>query len=292
MAVMVGLGEVLWDVFPDGRRLLGGAPANFAFHAHQLGHDGIVISRIGQDELGQNILRELSDRGLRTDAIQIDGDRPTGTVHVTVAEDGSHDFLITPNVAWDRLTATQSVLDLIAAADVVCFGTLAQREERSRSTIDLLLRRSAAMKVFDINLRQDYWSAERIEAGLRHCQVVKLNSRESAVLRDLNLVSPAEDTAAWCRDLLSKYDIDLLALTRGEAGAMLITRDACVDEPGIAVQAADSVGAGDAFTAGMADALLRGAPLREVAASANRLGAFVASQPGATPTLPAEYRRT
>lgn len=291
MASMVGLGEVLWDVFPDGEKLLGGAPANFAFHAHQLGHAGIVVSRIGEDELGQGILRELSGRGLRTDMIEADGERPTGTVHVTVNNDGSHDFLIAPNVAWDRLIATRELLDVVAGADVICFGTLAQRDKSSRSAIDLLLKRSGGMKIFDINLRQDYWSAEIIEAGLKHCRVVKLNDEELDVIRELNLVPSTPDTTAWCRDLLGKYRVDLLALTRGEEGAMLITQDECVDEPGIVVDVADSVGSGDAFTAGMADALLQGAPLQETAVYANRLGAFVASQSGATPTLPAECRQ-
>ncbi len=291
MARMVGLGEVLWDIFPDGKRLLGGAPANFAFHAHQFGHEGIVVSRIGDDDLGREILRELTDRGPRTDAIQVDPDRPTGTVQVTVADDGTHDFVITPDVAWDRLVATESLVELVAGADVVCFGTLAQRAEASRSAIDHLLTRAGGMKVFDINLRQDDWSADVIEAGLRHCQVVKFNDEELAVLRRLDLVPTNDDTVAWCRGLLDKYEVRLVALTRGSRGAMLVSADDWVDEVGVAVVVADSVGAGDAFTAAMADALLRDVPLDGVAAFANRLGAYVASQPGATPTLPDAYRQ-
>ncbi len=291
MASMIGLGEVLWDVFPDGKKLLGGAPANFAFHAHQLGHEGVVISRVGEDELGQWILRELADHGLRTDAIQLDGTQPTGTVHVTVSGRGTPRFVITPSVAWDRLVATRNLIELIEEAAVVCFGTLAQRSEASRSAIELLLTRATGMKVFDINLRQDYWSRDVIESGLKHCQVVKLNENELKALRRLNLIPSADDTVAWCRALLDKYEVKILALTRGSRGAMLVSADECVDEPGIKVNVVDSVGAGDAFTAGMADALLREAPLGTVAQVANRLGAYVASQPGATPTIPDEYRQ-
>jgi len=292
MAVMVGLGEVLWDIFPNGEKLLGGAPANFAFHAHQLGHEGIVVSRVGEDELGQAILRELGDRGLKTDAIQLDSVGATGTVQVTEQEDGTHGFLITPNVAWDRLVATAWLVDLVERADVVCFGTLAQRSAESRSAIDLLLCRASGMKIFDINLRQDYWSAALIESGLRRCRVAKLNDEELDVLQRLGLVPKRADTVGWCRELLEKYEIDLLAVTCGARGATLVSAEACVEEPGIDVDVADSVGAGDAFTAGMADALLRKRPLQEVAGFANRLGAYVASQPGATPDLPAEYRQT
>jgi fructokinase len=293
MALMVGLGEVLWDIFPDGKRLLGGAPANFAFHAQQLGHEALIISRVGADELGQAILRDLKSHGLRIDAIQLDGTDPTGTVHVTQVDDGTHGFLITPNVAWDRLIATRELVQLIEEADVVCFGTLAQRSKASRSAIDLLLTRATGMTIFDLNLRQEYWSRDVIETGLRHSHVVKLNDDERAVLQQLNLVSGDDgDKVAWCRALMTKYDVACLALTRGRDGAMLVTSDECVDEPGIDVTVADSVGAGDAFTAGMADALLANRPLRAVAEFANRLGAYVASQPGATPTLPAEVRQT
>ena len=291
MTLMVGLGEVLWDIFPDGTKLLGGAPANFAFHAHQLGHDGVVVSRIGRDELGQALLQELRGRGPRTDAVQIDDVRPTGTVHVKVADDGTHDFLITPNVAWDHLVATRALVELCEAADVLCFGTLAQREASNRSTIELLLTRACGVKVFDINLRQDCWSREVIEAGLGHCQVVKFNDDELRVLQDLALVPPADDILTWGRSLLSKYGIELLALTRGAAGAMLIAPTEWIDEPGIEVDVADSVGAGDAFTAGLVEGFIGRWPLHLLAKFANRLGAYVASQPGATPTVPEEYRR-
>ncbi|MBN1347760.1 MAG: carbohydrate kinase [Phycisphaerae bacterium] len=289
---MVGLGEVLWDIFPDGRKLLGGAPANFAFHAHQLGHEGIVVSRVGEDELGQRILRTLSDRGLRTSAIQLDGTYATGTVHVVARDDGSHDFIITPNVAWDRLAATRELADLIAKADVICFGTLAQRGEANRSNMDLLLGRAEGLKVFDINLRQDYWSREVIEDGMRRSQIVKLNDDELAVIRKLGLAPEERDTVGWCRSVMAKYGLSLLAVTRGERGALLVTSEELAEEPGVKVSVADSVGAGDAFTAALADAWLRKLPLAEVARFANRVGAYVASRPGATPALPDEFRRT
>lgn len=292
MAVMVGLGEVLWDIFPSGEKLLGGAPANFAFHAHQLGHQGVVVSRVGEDELGQELLAQLEQRGLRTDMIQTDGSAPTGTVHVTDNPDGSHGFLITPNVAWDRLVAPRSLTQLMAGADVVCFGTLAQRTEANRSTIQMLLGHAPAAKLFDINLRQDYWSREVIIDGLKACQLVKVSEDELGALRGLNLVPHETNARAWCRALLRKFDIDLAAITRAGNGAMLLTRTDCVEEPGIQVNVADSVGCGDAFAAAMAHGWQASMNLQELADLSNRVGAYVASQPGAMPPLPEGFRET
>ncbi len=292
MALMIGLGEVLWDIFPDGTKLLGGAPANFAFHAHRLGHEGLVVSRVGQDELGQRILQDLSGHGLSTDGIQRDGVHPTGTVQVVARPNGAHDFIITPNVAWDRLVPTPDLIERVRPADVVCFGTLAQRSETTRSTMELLLRQTRATKVFDINLRQEYWSREIIEAGLRISQIAKLNDDELDVLKGLSLVPPDADDAGFARSLLEKYGLDLLAVTRGHRGAMLIADGETADVSGVKVDVADSVGAGDAFTAAMADAWLRRRPLDEVADFANRAGAYVASRPGATPALPKEFQQS
>jgi fructokinase len=290
MAVMVGLGEVLWDLFPE-RRLLGGAPANFAFHARQLGHDGFVASRVGSDPLGRHILEELHTRQVPTDYVQVDPDRPTGTVKVTLGPDGAPSFVITPDVAWDRLAAAPSLVGLLGRADVVCFGTLAQRCAVSRATIQSLLETTRGIKLFDINLRQDYWTAALIEAGLRQCQIAKLNEDELGVLVGLGLTGGAEDPPAACGELVRKYDLDLLALTRAARGALLVAPGRVVDHPGVRVPVVDGVGAGDAFTAAMADALLKGRTLTEVAEFANRVGAYVASQPGATPPLPAEFRQ-
>ncbi len=290
MAVMVGLGEVLWDIFPSGEKLLGGAPANFAFHAHQLGDQGVVVSRVGEDELGQEILAELERRGLRTDMIQTDGAAPTGTVHVTENADGSHGFLITPNVAWDRLVASRSLTQLMAGADVVCFGTLAQRTEANHATIQMLLGHAPGTKLFDINFRQDYWSSDVIVEGLKACQIVKFSEEELDVLRGLKLVPHETNARAWCRALLRRYDIDLAAVTRGADGAMLLTRTDCVEEPGIKVDVADSVGCGDAFSAAMAHGWQASMNLQELAELANRVGAYVASQSGAMPALPQEFR--
>lgn len=289
MAVMIGLGEVLWDVYPD-RKLLGGAPANFAFHARQLGHDGIIVSRVGRDPLGQEILDRLAGQGMPTDCIQIDPDHPTGTVQVTLAADGSPRFAITPDVAWDHLAAEPGLIDLMRQADVVCFGTLAQRSPRSRETIAALLAAVDGTKVFDINLRQAYWSRDLIEAGLRQCQVVKLNEEELEVLKREGLAPWKGEPLSVCRNLLMTYNLRLLALTRAARGAMLVSADEVVDYPGIRVEVVDGVGAGDAFTAAMAHALLKGKPLTEVAGLANRVGAYVATQPGAMPPLPAEFR--
>jgi len=290
MGVVVGLGEVLWDVFPD-RKLLGGAPANFAFHAKQLGHEGIVVSRVGNDAAGREILRELSIRGVPTESIQVDPVRPTGTVQVTVASDGVPSFVITPDVAWDYLAAEPALVELMKRADAVCFGTLAQRSPTSRSTIETLLDGAGGMKVFDINLRQNFWSPELIERGLRRSQVAKLNEDELETLQRLELAPSSGNTVTCCRALLKKYGLRLVALTRASRGALLVADDQVVDHPGVQVRVADGVGAGDAFAAAMVDALLKGRALVEVAGFANRIGAYVASQPGAMPILPEDYVR-
>jgi fructokinase len=287
MAMMVGLGEVLWDVFPD-KRLLGGAPANFAFHAHQLGHHGVVVSRVGTDPMGREVLDRLKGHGLTTEYVQVDPARPTGTVTVTVAQDGSPNFVITRDVAWDHLALEPALVELIGRAEAICFGTLAQRGPTSRATIETLLASAGGMKIFDINLRQDFWSKELIEAGLRRSRVAKLNEDELNVLAQLGLLGAAKNPLGLCRTMLRKYDLKLVALTRASRGSMLVTPDEAIDHPGVKVNVVDGVGAGDAFAAAMAHALLRGKPLTDVAEFANRVGAYVATQPGATPTLPPE----
>ncbi len=287
MAVMVGLGEVLWDLFAD-KRLLGGAPANFAFHARQLGHEGIVVSRVGDDDLGREILDRLSKSGLSTEYVQVDRNHPTGTVRVTVGADGAPQFIITQDVAWDYLQVTDRLADLIGRADVVSFGTLAQRSPLSGETIQRLLAQCRGMKVFDINLRQRYWSPEQIESGLRQSQVAKLNEDELAMIVESRLASRSSDAVETCRALVAEYGLSLVALTRASRGALLVTDNEIVDQPGFRVQVVDGVGAGDAFTAALADAMLRHMSLTEVAARANRIGAYVASQSGATPPLPRE----
>lgn len=284
------MGEVLWDVFPKAR-LLGGAPLNFAVHARNLGADAHIVSRIGTDELGEEIARAVQHFGLSMKTVQRDPKRPTGRVNVTVDAKGQPTFEIVKNVAWDAIEETPEARALVARAEAVCFGTLAQRSARSRATIQGLLShaRSARLKVCDINFRQRFYTREIVEASLRAANLLKLNEDELPVL--LKLVEIRANGAASRSDvlgLMKNFDLDLVCVTLGERGAVLHTRPAEIHSPGYRVKVADTVGSGDAFTAGLVVKLLSGAPHEEALDFANRVGAYVASKPGATPPLDAK----
>ena len=284
MSVMVGIGEVLWDVFAD-RQILGGAPANFAYHASQLGHQAFIVSRVGNDRLGRRLLSALRGDRLATDYIQSDPRHPTGTVRVDVAADGTPDFTITPDVAWDYLEPSDSLIGLAERTDAVCFGSLAQRNRRSRQTIEQFLDAAAgALKVFDINLRQHYWSAEIIKAGLDRADLLKLNDDEQAKLAEL-LPGP-DGPVDWARSVIDRYHLRLVCVTRGSRGCLLVSPDQHAEHPGFEVDVVDTVGSGDAFTAALVSGYLAGQPLPDLAKFANRIGAYVATQPGATPAHP------
>lgn len=288
--LVLGLGEVLWDCFPDGERP-GGAPANFAYHAAQLGYIGGVLSRVGKDERGQNLLKWLRDKGVRADLIQIDPHHPTGTVTVDIADPQRPRFVIHENVAWDYMEITPQWQSALAEAAAVCFGTLAQRSQVSRDTVLSLLhdQKKHRLIVYDVNLRQDFYSPEIVEASLRLSRLVKLNSEESHVVRDLLGISVPGDTE-FCRALMSRYDVDAVCITRGEHGCLLVDGSGWAESPGIEVTVADTVGAGDAFTAAWVAARLRGWDLTTQAEFANRVGALVASLPGAMPPVAENYR--
>ncbi len=281
---VVGLGEVLWDCFADSRRP-GGAPANVAFHARQFGHNGVVCSRVGDDELGRELLQYLADHGLDASAVQVDPDHPTGHVTVDTRDPGHPTYVIHENVAWDFIDADDAFERLMTEAAAVCFGTLAQRSDRSRASIQrgLALARKALI-VYDVNLRQSWYDRELVERSLRGCDIVKLNSEEVAVLADL-LGTGEPDPAAFARALRRRYDVHTTCVTRAENGCVLIEEDESVDLPGIEVEVADAVGAGDAFTAAMISARLRGWPLRATATIANHAGSMVAARPGAMPSI-------
>lgn len=282
-AVIVGIGEVLWDLFPTGR-LLGGAPANFAWHAATLGAQGIVASRVGADELGDEIIERLDKQSLSTEYIQIDEAHPTGSVVVQLDAQGRPEFTITENVAWDYMAWTPQWQTLAAKADAVCFGSLAQRGPETEHTIQCFLHamRPEALKVFDVNLRPPFYSPAPLAESLRTADVVKLNSEELDVLRDL-LELDGETTVDVCRKLISIYQVRMVCVTRGADGSLLVTSDAVSEHRGVKVQVADTVGAGDAFTAALVYHYLAGSSLDRMSEAANLLGAWVASQPGATP---------
>jgi fructokinase len=288
---IVGLGELLWDLLPTGRQL-GGAPANFAYHAAMLGNRGIVASRLGNDELGREALHRLRQLGLATSYVQLDASHPTGTVLVELDEKGKPDFTITEDVAWDFLEWTESWQELASQADAVCFGSLAQRSPQSQKAIRQFLqatrkgdlRIAPTLRVFDVNLRQAFYSAEVLSESLKLSDVVKLNDDELSMVMDILKLGDGNQESCAPR-LVEAYNLKLVCVTRGAKGSLLATDTKVVEHPGFQVTVADTVGAGDAFTAALAHYYLRNANLEKISEAANRLGAWVATQVGATPSV-------
>lgn len=280
---VVGLGELLWDILPQSTHL-GGAPANFAYISHLLGDEGIVASRVGKDSLGADAIRRMQQVGLVTDYLQSDNEHGTGTVKVQLDEKGVAEYEICYPVAWDFLEWTDDWCDLSATADAVCFGSLAQRSNRSNSTIQKFLRGTspATIKIFDVNLRQSYYSAEVLAESMRLADVVKLNDDElPKVMDSLSIIH--NDQFASAEKLIREFDLKMLCITRGGRGSILIRDGSLHEHPGFRVRVADTVGSGDAFTAVLAHAYLRGASLERMNEMANRVGAWVASEAGAMP---------
>lgn len=281
---VVGLGELLWDLFPAGKQL-GGAPANFAYISSLLGEEGIPASRVGQDQLGAEALRRLGSLGLSTEYVQMDTEHPTGTVKVEVDRAGQPRFEINEFVAWDFLSWTHRWQELADRADAVCFSTLAQRSEHSRSAMRsfLLATKPEAMRVCDINLRQEFFTFQIVSESMKLATVVKLNHEElPRVMRLLDLEHRNDEESG--RSLLLSYDLQLICVTRGNRGSLLISCDNRAEHSGFKVQVADTVGAGDAFTAALVHGCLREKPLAEINERANRVGAWVASQVGGMPS--------
>jgi fructokinase len=282
--VVVGIGEVLWDLLPSGKQF-GGAPANFAYHAHALGAESHVVSCVGKDVLGGEIVDRLAALNLSRQYIAVDEAHPTGTVSVALDGQGKPTYTIHEGVAWDFIPSSAELLDLAGRTDAVCFGSLAQRSDVSRRTIRAFLAAvpRQALKVFDINLRQHYFDLETVRAGLASADVLKLNDEELPVVAGLLGISET-DAVGW---LLAEFGLKLIALTRGPQGAVLATPQGRSALPAAATAVVDTVGAGDAFTAALAMGLLDGRDLDAIHRHAHRLAAFVCSQPGATPPVPA-----
>ncbi|MGQ9853148.1 MAG: carbohydrate kinase family protein [Candidatus Oleimicrobiaceae bacterium] len=281
--LIVGIGEVLWDVYPDGR-YPGGAPANFAYHVHHLGQDACVISRVGRDELGDELVERLSMAGLDTSWIQRDAQRPTGSVKVNLDRQGVPRFQCADDVAFDYLEPAPQWQSLYHAVDAVLFGTLAQRRDTSRNAIrEFLAQVPSALRIYDVNIRG--WSETTrhiVIDSLRLASALKLNQEECALLQEA-FGYKEKHPAVFLRFLVQEFELVLVALTLGSQGCVLVRKDEIVYEPGIAVEATDTTGAGDAFAAGLVVTFLNGAPLREVAQFANAVGALVATRKGATP---------
>jgi fructokinase len=291
LPIVVGLGELLWDCFADSR-LPGGAPANVAFHACQLGSRGVVCSRVGRDPLGDELLEFLAKQGLATTWVQRDGDHPTSTVTVDTSQPHHPRFIIHLNVAWDFLAFDDALGQLMRQASAVCFGTLAQRSPQSRQAIHAALDAAGpeCLIVYDVNLRQHFFDRAWVADSLARAHVVKLNAEEVIDLdKLLGLDSP--DQVEFARRVQSRFGVHTVCITRGEAGCLLVGREEVAEDPGTPVRVADAVGAGDAFTAALILGQLRGWPLASQASFANAVGALVAGRPGAMPILRDELSR-
>lgn len=298
MKYVIGLGEALFDCLPTGRKL-GGAPANFAYHVSQFGFQSFAISAIGNDELGQEIIDTFEQVGLHYCLPKVDA--PTGTVKVTLDEKGIPQYEICLGVAWDNIPLTDELLAIAKDAKAICFGSLAQRAEVSRATIQAMLEimPQETLKVFDINLRQSWYSREVIERSLQYSNILKINDEELDIVAPMllgvdtdpdNLIAASkEKTLCVCRQLIERYALDMLILTCGTNGSYVITSDTFNFIPTPKVEVADTVGAGDSFTAAFIAKLLGGASIQEAHEMAVKVSAYVCTQSGAMPILPKEF---
>jgi fructokinase len=289
---VLGLGELIWDLLPEGKRL-GGAPSNFAYISRLLGNEAVIASRVGSDPSGAEALERLTRAGVSTRYIQLDDTHPTGMVGVEIGEGGEPRFNVNQNSAWDYLEWTPEWEELAGRADVVCFGTLGQRCHSARETITRLLEktRPGALRVFDVNLRHSFFTPEMLARSLSLSTVVKLNAEElNAAAGMLGLGASGERRTA--EELLERFGLDLVAVTRGRAGSLLVSVEGADEHPGFPARVVDTIGCGDAFAAALAHCRRRGATLTLTNYIANRVGAWVATHPGATPEAdPATIRK-
>lgn len=290
MATIIGLGEVLWDVFPDGPRF-GGAPANFACHAAQLGADARMVSAVGSDDLGRRAMETLRQRGVDTSCVAW-SEYPTGAVHVQLDDAGNASYRFGMDTAWDHLAWSDDLVELASKTGALCFGTLGQRSDTARQTIRRFVAATpnSALRIFDINLRPPFYEPPTILESLELANILKLNDDELPVVASLCELSGSDSQVM--QQLARRFDLQAVALTRGPDGAVLVRGDQVGEHPGIPTDVVDTVGAGDAFTASLAMGLLAGHDLNEINRDACSLAAFVCSQPGATPELPDEFQST
>jgi len=297
---IVGLGEILFDCLPDGKKL-GGAPANFAYHVTQLGLNGIAVSAIGDDEDGKLVMEELGSHNLKTHLEYVK--EPTGTVQVTLSGNGIPQYDICLGVAYDNIPWTPTIEAIAKNARAVCFGSLAQRTAVSRETIYRFLDtmpQLGSFKVFDINLRQNWYSKEVIEESLKRCNVLKINDEEIimvAKLLDLGEITGVNPNDTLLQpvnfedqihDLIRIYDLQMVVLTCGAFGSYVVTADDMSFQPTPKVKVADTVGAGDSFTGSFCAAILAGKTIREAHKIGVDVSAFVCTQNGAMPQYPQE----
>lgn len=294
--LILGIGELLWDVLPQGEQL-GGAPANFAVMAGTLGNHAAILSRIGRDDPGRRAVEILDPQPADTSHVQVDPVHPTGRVTVGL-QDGQPDYLIHQPAAWDFMELSNEWVQLAERADAICFGTLAQRGQESRHTIQTLAAEASAecVRIFDVNLRAPFYSNEVLQESLELATVAKMNDAElPLVLGMLGMPMEVGQGAAGLRtgaeQLLAEFPaLRMVAVTRGDQGSLLMTRHEWHEHPGVQVTVADAIGAGDAFTAAMTHYMLRGAGLSTLNEAGNRWGGWVASQSGGMPQVTGAVR--
>lgn len=284
--LIVGMGEALWDMLPDGKKI-GGAPANFAYHASQFGLDSCVVSALGNDKLGDEIFEVFNEKKLVCHVERVD--YPTGTVQVTLDEEGIPCYEIKENVAWDNIPFTDNLKRLALKTRAVCFGSLAQRSSVSRNTINRFLDTmpdvEGQLKIFDINLRQQFYTKEVLSESLKKCNVLKINDEELIIVSRM-FGYPGIDLEDKCWILLAKYNLKMLILTCGTNGSYVFTPGAIsfLETPSVPV--ADTVGAGDSFTAAFCASILAGKDIRTAHQLAVDASAYVCTQSGAMPVFP------
>lgn len=288
--LVVGMGEALWDMLPEGRKI-GGAPANFAYHVSQFGLDSRVVSAVGDDELGNEILAKFAEKKLECQIEKVP--YPTGTVQVELDEKGVPCYDIKEGVAWDNIPFTTSLQELAKKTDAVCFGSLAQRNSVSRETInrfiDEMPQEEHVLKIFDINLRQHFYSKELIEESIKKCNILKINDEELVIVSQMFGFADI-DFKEQCKLLLTKYNLKMLILTCGVDGSYVFAPGEMSFLETPKVKVADTVGAGDSFTGAFVAAILKGLEMKEAHRLAVNVSAFVCTQNGAMPELPAEIK--
>ncbi|MBR5332006.1 MAG: carbohydrate kinase [Muribaculaceae bacterium] len=280
VSTIIGFGEILWDMLPQGRQL-GGAPANFAYHVSKLGLHGVVMSAVGKDALGDEIKSFLENKNIDSHLIRVDN--PTGVVDVKIDDAGVPAYNIVENVAWDNIPFTPEIEVLAQNVKAVCYGSLAQRNEVSRNTIQRFIKSlpQQCLKVFDINLRQQYYSQEVIEWSMIHCDVLKLNDEEIVELKRMWGVEEATD-ASFCVELQRRYEIKIVIVTCGAKGSYVYSNDGKVSfQESPKVEVVDTVGAGDSFTAAFVVSLLKGESITEAHSKATAIAAETCAHSGA-----------
>lgn len=287
--LVVGMGEALWDVLPEGKKI-GGAPANFAYHVSQFGLPSCVVSAVGDDDLGREIIENFTAKGLKQ--LIADVPYPTGTVQVEIDQSGVPQYELKENVAWDNIPYTERLESLAERTTAVCFGSLAQRNVVSRNTInrflDVVSRNEENLIVFDVNLRQGFYNKEILCNSMKRCNILKINDEELVTVSRM-FGYPGIDLQDKCWILLGKYNLKMLILTCGINGSYVFTPGNVSFQPTPKVEVADTVGAGDSFTAAFISSVLKGKSVSEAHSLAVRTSAFVCTEKGAMPTLPTQF---